>query len=109
MGLTTAGYEKSIGKPAYAILYGTMRLAERLQNWPDCEKMAERILKLYPNGSQKSYRQVRPLLGHALLRQSGRMQEALDILDKAEANLDGGTKKSAYYHVRHNKALALGG
>jgi len=102
-------YAKSIGKPSYALLYGTMRLAEREEEWAKCEKMAERILKLYPNGSQKSYRQVKPLLGFALLRQSGRMQEALDILSKAEEQLVQGTKKAAYYHVRHFQALAKGG
>lgn len=102
-------YAKSIGRPSYAILYGTMRLAERLEEWEKCEKTAERILKLYPNSKKKSFRQVKPLLGFALLRQSGRMREALDILNKAETELAEGTKKAAYYYVRRYKALALGG
>ncbi|MCB9870825.1 MAG: hypothetical protein H6837_13295 [Planctomycetes bacterium] len=40
-------YARTIGKPAYALLYNTMRLAEELEDWPKCEKAAEMILKLY--------------------------------------------------------------
>jgi hypothetical protein len=49
------------------------------------------------------------VLGYALLRQSGRMQEALDILKQAEEELSKGNKTSAYYDVIRYKAMALGG
>jgi tetratricopeptide (TPR) repeat protein len=103
-------YAKTVGKPAYGILYNTMRLAQSLRAWPKCEWAAEKILKLYGKAGYESLRQIKPLLGYAKLRQPGRMQEALDVLNEAEKELGAGTKRtSAYYMVLKYKALALGG
>ena len=103
-------YAKSVGKPSYSILYNSMRLAQRIEDWSKCEWAAEKILKLYANSTATSLRQVKPLLGFALLRQSGRLQEALDVLNEAEKELgDAAKKTTAYFSVRRYRALALGG
>ena len=105
-------YANTVGKPQYGILYNSMRLAEGLRAWPSCEKAAERILKLYGEKKFASLRQVKPLLGYAILRQPGRMQEALEVLSLAEKELkpeEGGRKSGGYFEVQRYQALALGG
>ena len=102
-------YGRSIDEPSYAILYSTMRLAQRLEDWTSCEKIAETILENYGDSSEySSLRQVKPLLGFALLHQTGRTREALNVLEEAEQAL-ASRQNEAYFEVLRYKALALGG
>ena len=101
-------YSRSVDGPSYAILYSAMRLAQRLQDWVSCEWAAEQILAQHADSTSASLRQVKPLLGYSLLRQSGRLTEALTVLNEAEADL-AERKNEAYFQVLRYKALALGG
>ncbi|MEE9126453.1 MAG: hypothetical protein V3U11_04880, partial [Planctomycetota bacterium] len=108
-------YARSLGLPNYDVLFTTMKTAEAIKEWTDCEWVATKILKLYRNdlkvSTHKSFLRVRPALGNALLNQSGKMQQALDILTQAEKNLiaRGKNNTEGYYEVVRLTCLALGG
>ncbi|MHC4851405.1 MAG: hypothetical protein ACYTF5_05260 [Planctomycetota bacterium] len=108
-------YSRSLGRPNYDVMFATMKTAERLQEWLDCEWVATKILKLYGGDQQiarhKSFLRVKPSLGNALLNQSGKMQQAKDILTQAEKDLiaQGKDNTEAYYEVVRLTCLAMGG
>jgi len=108
-------YAKSLGEPNYDVLFTIMKTAETSSEWALCEWVATKILKLYSNSkaisNHKSFLRVKPALGNALLNQSGKMQQALDVLTQAEKDLiaQGKDNTEGYYEVMRLTCLAMGG
>src|SRR5690606_7744387 len=88
-----------------------MKLAETLEDWQNTEWAAQKIRSLYEKDEtykDRILRFVLPSLGHALLHQPNRLQEAYDILVQAEKAMES-NKTNSYYEVFRLVCMALGG
>ncbi len=104
-------YCKTVASPDYWSLNVTMKLAEGLKDWSSTEWAAQKIRSVF--GSKANYENrilhfVLPSLGHALLKQGDRLQEAYDVLSEAEKAL-GVKKTKSYFEVYRLVCLAQGG